>query len=61
MKGYSLARDHDHKTGYERGALCTKCNHVLGYVKDNPVLLRKAAEYLEMWAFVFGTQSLGSK
>lgn len=39
--------DHDHKTGKVRGLLCVCCNVCLGYAKDNPVLLRSAADYLE--------------
>lgn len=43
-----LAVDHDHVTGQVRGLLCTRCNQVLGRMHDNPALLRKAAEYLEL-------------
>lgn len=43
-----LAVDHDHKTGEVRGLLCTRCNHkVLGAARENPSILRRAAEYLE--------------
>ncbi len=41
-----LAIDHNHKTGKIRGCLCTKCNIGLGYFKDNPLVLIKAAKYL---------------
>lgn len=30
-----------------RGLLCRKCNMILGLAKDNPLLLRRAAAYLE--------------
>lgn len=39
--------DHNHDTGKFRGWLCTPCNFILGRVKDDPVLLRRMANYLE--------------
>jgi hypothetical protein len=30
-----------------RGLLCVNCNLALGQLKDDPALLRKAADYLE--------------
>lgn len=32
-----------------RGQLCTSCNDGLGRFKDNPNLLRAAADYLDEW------------
>ena len=39
--------DHDHKTGAIRGLLCLRCNAGMGNMNDDPVLLRRAALYLE--------------
>jgi hypothetical protein len=39
--------DHDHVTLKVRGLLCHLCNSALGKFKDDPVLLRRAAQYLE--------------
>ena len=39
--------DHNHKTGEVRKLICNRCNLLLGKAEDSPVLLRKAADYLE--------------
>jgi len=45
---YRLAVDHDHKTTEVRGLLCKLCNqHILPSARDDPKVLRRAAEYLE--------------
>ena len=43
---YNLAVDHCHKTGKVRGLLCKPCNSGIGLLKDDPILLEKAREYL---------------
>lgn len=43
----SLSVDHDHKTGRIRGLLDWKINQALEAFKDDPNLLRRAADYLE--------------
>lgn len=45
-----LSVDHCHKTGAVRELLCNACNHVLGAAKDDPEILRKAADYIERHA-----------
>lgn len=42
-----LVVDHDHKTLVIRGILCHYCNVAIGFMKDDPDRLRKAASYLE--------------
>lgn len=42
-----LAIDHDHTTGAIRGLLCMSCNTALGNLRDDPALLRAAADYIE--------------
>lgn len=42
-----LSVDHNHETGKVRELLCGSCNTGLGCFKDNPILLRKGADYLD--------------
>jgi hypothetical protein len=45
----ALCLDHDHANGLLRGLLCHSCNISLGYFRDNPDFLRRAADYIEFW------------
>lgn len=42
-----LSVDHDHRTGYRRGIICSHCNHALGRARDSPRILRALADYLD--------------
>ena len=39
--------DHDHADGRIRGILCFRCNAALGQLRDDPEVMRRAADYLE--------------
>jgi len=41
-----LAVDHDHTTGQIRGLLCNNCNRAIGLLKDSPIILESAKQYL---------------
>lgn len=42
-----LCIDHDHTTRQVRGLLCSTCNRAIGLFKDDPLVLRTAANYIE--------------
>lgn len=44
--GRRLCVDHDHKTGKIRGLLCCACNSLIGYAKDDLLILKSAINYL---------------
>jgi hypothetical protein len=43
--------DHDHMSGTVRGLLCFRCNAALGQFGDDPLVLRRAARYVEHGGF----------
>ncbi len=44
----ALCVDHNHKTGIVRGLLCNACNTLLGNAKDDPEILNKSIQYLQL-------------
>jgi hypothetical protein len=53
--GRRLAVDHCHVTDTIRSLLCNNCNLGVGNFKDNPALMREAADYIEEAAARVGT------
>ena len=43
--------DHDHQSGTVRGLLCFRCNAAIGQLDDDPLVLRRAARYVERGGF----------
>ncbi|TDB73214.1 hypothetical protein E1264_41540 [Actinomadura sp. KC216] len=39
--------DHDHVSGAVRGMACSSCNTGMGQLRDDPIALRRAADYVE--------------
>ena len=48
MSGKRLVVDHNHRTGVVRGLLCTHCNCLLGFARENVVTLRAAMAYIAL-------------
>lgn len=46
-RGFRPHVDHCHRTGKVRGILCGRCNKGLGALKDDPLIVRSALDYLE--------------
>ena len=49
QSGYNnrrLSVDHCHKTGIVRGLLCDDCNNAISKLKDNPILMNNARDYV---------------
>ena len=51
-----LCVDHSHDTHMLRDLLCRGCNRGLGNYRDDPVLLRAAADYAERWQRIHAGQ-----
>ena len=45
--GQRLVVDHDHITKQIRDLLCDGCNKGIGQLKDDPIVIRRAARYVE--------------
>jgi hypothetical protein len=44
-----LCADHCYDTKQFRGWICNNCNSAIGFVQDDPKVLRKLVKYLEKW------------
>ena len=49
-----LVIDHSHEWGHVRGLLCRHCNAGLGFFRDNPDALARAAKYVRRYLKVAG-------
>ncbi|KKU98328.1 MAG: hypothetical protein UY28_C0004G0066 [Candidatus Amesbacteria bacterium GW2011_GWB1_48_13] len=45
--GQKLVVDHDHITKQIRDLLCDGCNRGIGQLRDDPIVIRRAARYVE--------------
>lgn len=46
VESSGLVVDHCHNSGNVRGLLCSSCNQGLGFFKDSPERIERAAQYL---------------
>ena len=53
-----LVNDHCHVEGEQRERICATCNSGLGMFKDDPEVMRRAADYLEQWKATFEDDEL---
>lgn len=47
FKRVGICFDHDHQTGKFRGWICSRCNRILGFARDNSELLVALSDYLK--------------
>jgi len=59
QKNYTV--DHNHKNNEIRGILCRKCNAAIGLLKDSPVVIDKAKNYLTERGFSGSKKKIGNK
>lgn len=52
--------DHDHTNDFVRALLCQRCNFALGLMRDDPILLRAAADYVELHRLRFDAARRGA-
>lgn len=52
-KGKRLHVDHCHDSKRIRALLCSSCNAVIGYARDDPKVLESAIRYLRRWPLRF--------
>lgn len=53
-----LVNDHCHASGEQRERICGQCNSGLGMFRDDPEVMRRAADYLERWASTIADDEL---
>jgi hypothetical protein len=52
-----FAVDHDHITGRIRGLLCSACNTAIGLLRDSPIALQRAIEWVKVQSDPLGNES----